>query len=165
MKWQGMAVAAAIVAATALPSASAIAYADPVAPQADSACPLDVANAMTFTPDGQTPLICQPAAGYRWQPLASPFNPSSRWFSYGRELRLHGEGLRNPEIRSGDWMAVPQDADSQCTAEQVAVVYAGVVTPPQVSAGAKGQQLSFQVLPKLFSIKLSGNCLWTKAGA
>ena len=75
---------------------------------------------------------------------------------------MHGEGLRNPEIQKGDWTAVPQDPETQCTAVQVAVVSAGVVSPPQTAQGQPGRPLSLTVVPKLFSITLSGFCLWTK---
>jgi hypothetical protein len=78
-------------------------------------------------------------------------------------LELHGQGRRNPEILSGDWIGYPQDSGSRCSAEQAAVVSAGVVGPPQTSMGGPGQPLQFEVLPVVFSIKLTGNCLWEKA--
>lgn len=79
-------------------------------------------------------------------------------------MTLHGEVLRNPDVASGAWTAIPQDADSQCRVEQRPVVSAGEVGPPQVSESAGGQQLSFRVLPQLFSIEMSGYCLWTRVG-
>ena len=81
------------------------------------------------------------------------------------QLTLRGEGTRNYNLRSGDWIALPQDPDSQCIAEQIAVVSAGVVSSPRVEAGAPGQQLSFRVLPNLFSITMKGYCLWSKVNS
>jgi hypothetical protein len=78
-------------------------------------------------------------------------------------MKLHGEGIRNTNLPSGDWIAVPQDADTQCTAVQVAVVSAGVVGAPQTVTGEKGQPLAFKVPPRLFSIQMTGYCLWTTA--
>jgi hypothetical protein len=76
-------------------------------------------------------------------------------------MTLHGEGLRNPSVASGEWMATPQDAGTQCRAVQRAVVEAGVVGPPQIAEGTEGQPLSLHVVPQLYSIELSGYCLWT----
>lgn len=151
--------------ATALLSTPAAAHADPVVPQPDNACAASLANAMTQLPDGKTDLVCldQPNGGYQWKVFTSDYPSSSRWLTYGPELKLHGEGMRNAEIRSGDWIATPQDPETQCTAEQIAVVSAGVVGPPQTATGAPGQRLSLQVLPNLFSVDMKGNCLWTKA--
>ncbi|HEY7054090.1 MAG TPA: hypothetical protein VH496_18450 [Mycobacterium sp.] len=80
-------------------------------------------------------------------------------------MKLHGQGLRNPNIMSGDWTATPQRTDSRCRAEQLAVVRAGEVGPPMVREGATGQPLSLQVVPNLFSITMSGYCLWTKVSS
>jgi hypothetical protein len=77
-------------------------------------------------------------------------------------MKLYGEGRRNASIASGDWIASPQEPDSSCRAEQVAVIDAGVVGPPRIDEGAAGQPLSFRVLPNLFSITMSGYCLWAK---
>ena len=147
--------------------AQAISSADPPVPQPESACASNLAGALTRLLDGKTELIClgQPNGGYQWKIDTSDYPSSNRWFTYGPELTLHGEGLRNAEIRSGDWIASPLDPDSQCTAVQIAVVSAGVVGPPQTVAAAPGQQLSFQVLPRLFSIQMKGYCLWTKVGS
>ncbi|HZQ31877.1 MAG TPA: hypothetical protein VFB19_09095 [Mycobacterium sp.] len=119
---------------------------------------------MTWPPNDKLPLVCanQPG-GYRWTALTEPPAPSDRWLSYGPPMRLHGEGLQNPSVTSGNWTATPQDPNSQCRAEQLAVVKAGVVGPPQIAEGEKGKPLSFSVVPKLFSIAMSGYCLWTKA--
>ena len=165
MKKVALAVMAVAANACAGVAAPPVTHADSVVPQANSPCSTDFANAMAWPPGEQTPLACvaQPNSGFQWQPVANPFPPSNRWLTYGPDLKLHGEGLRNPEIQKGNWTAVPLDPDSQCRAEQIAVVSAGVVSPPQVSEGAKGQPLSFQVVPKLFSIQMTGKCLWTKA--
>ena len=118
---------------------------------------------MTWPPNAKMPLVCvnQPN-GYQWQTVTSPQPPNDRWLSYGPPMTLHGEGMRNPSVKSGDWTATPQDSNSQCRAQQQAVVSAGVVGPPQTAEGKAGQPLSFQVVQKLFSIEMSGYCLWTR---
>jgi len=122
---------------------------------------------MTVLPNSRDFLVCQgqPNATYSWAPVTTPFPPNGKWLSYGPEITLHGEGFRNPNLSSGDWTAIPQDPATACSAEQVTVVRAGVLAPPQVSGAGPGEQLSFQVLPKLFTIALTGNCLWTTTSA
>ena len=119
---------------------------------------------MTQLPDQKINLVCQQQANedYQWGIVTSDYPSSDRWLTYGPQLTLRGEGTRNYNLPSGDWIALPQDPDSQCIEEQVVVVRAGVVSSPQVAAGATGQQLSFRVLPNLFSIMMKGYCLWTK---
>jgi hypothetical protein len=117
---------------------------------------------MTWPPDDSVPLEC---LNSQWQAVTTPQPPSDRWLSFGPAMTLHGQGMRNPNVTSGAWTATPQDADSRCRAEQQAVVSAGEVGPPQVAKSPKGQPLSFQLLPQLFSIKMSGYCLWTRAGS
>ena len=122
---------------------------------------------MTGLPDQKINLVCRQQANenYRWTIVTSDYPSSDRWLTYGPQLTLRGEGTRNYNLRSGDWIALPQDADSQCIEEQIAVVSAGVVSSPQVEAGAAGQQLSFRVLPDLFSIMMKGYCLWRKVSS
>jgi len=75
------------------------------------------------------------------------------------------EGLRNAVIRSGDWTAVPLDPDGSCRAEQYAVIPGTpTVGPPRIDRSAAGRPLSFEVVPKLFSIQMSGYCSWTRVG-
>jgi hypothetical protein len=122
---------------------------------------------MTRLPDPKINLVCQQQANedYQWTIVTSDYPSSDRWLTYGPQLTLRGEGTRNYNLRSGDWIALPQDPDSQCIEEQIAVVSAGVVSSPQVEAGATGQQLSFRVLPNLFSIMMKGYCLWRKVNS
>ena len=112
-------------------------------------------------------LTCQqqPNEDYRWTTVTSDYPSSDRWLTYGPELTLRGEGTRNHDLRSGDWIAVPQDPEGQCFEEQITVVSAGVVSSPQAAAGQAGQQLSFRVLPNLFSIMMRGYCLWSRVGS
>jgi len=155
-------VLATLAEALAVLSAPTAAYADPVVPQPDTPCSPNLANAMTWLPEQKINLVCvqQPNDRYQWKIVTSDYPSSDRWLTYGPPLTLRGEGTRNYNLRSGDWIALPQDPDSQCIAEQIAVVSAGVVSSPQVEAGATGQQLSFRVLPNLFSIMMKGYCLW-----
>lgn len=152
-----------VVAAAAL-SFSAPARADDPVPQAGAPCPQTFANVMTQLPGRQDFLVCQPVpdrAG-NWTPVDTPFDPSSRWLSYGPEITLHGQGFRNPNLRSGNWTASPLDPATVCSADQVTVIGPGELAPLVHSQGQPGQPLQLEVLPKLFTIALSGNCLWSE---
>jgi hypothetical protein len=116
---------------------------------------------MTFPAGGTSPLEC---LDDRWQDVTAPQPPNDRWLSFGPPIALHGEGLRNPDVAAGTWTAVPQDANTSCRAEQRAVVEAGVVGPPQVAESPVSQSLTFRVVAQLFSIEMSGYCLWTRIG-
>lgn len=165
------------VAATAMAAAVTVlplvaptdALAEPVVPQAGTPCAQNLDGALTqllnYTARVTTYLQCknQPAAGYQWQVFDSPYPKSDKWLSFGPKLILHGEGQANREIDSGDWVGTPQDATSQCKAEQVAVVSVGTVGAPQVSTSEPGQPLKLTLQPLLFTVELSGNCLWEKA--
>jgi hypothetical protein len=160
----GVGVAALVCAAAVLLVAPTPGHAQPAAPHADQPCALAVSGALTRSPDGETLLQChdEPGSGYRWKRFTAVYPSSDRWLTYGPELTLHGQGRRNPEIMSGDWVAYPQDPDSRCRAEQVAVVGAGEVGAPEVTTGEPGQPLAFRVPPTLFSVELAGHCLWRK---
>jgi hypothetical protein len=151
-----MAVTAIVGAATMLtvPRAGA----DDVAPQPGSPCAESLADALTQLPD-RAFLVC---SGGSWESFTGPYPSSDRWFSYGPPLTLHGQGLRNPEILSGNWTATPQHSDSTCSAQQAAVISAGEVGPPRTSTGEQGRPLDFDVLPVVFSIELTGDCLWER---
>jgi hypothetical protein len=151
--------ASAAAALALLFSPSAVAIADPVAPQADTQCPSNFADVMTWPPDAKMPLVCQDG---QWQAVTTPQPPSDRWLSYGPEMTLHGEGRRNPSVRSGAWTGTPQDSTSQCRAEQSTVVSPGVLSPPQIAEGQPGQQVEFEMPPRLFDLQLSGYCLWER---
>lgn len=155
------------VAAGSLTISPACAHAEPIAapvvPQAEAPCSEKLAGALTRLPDGQTLLECRSVpAGYQWEAFTGPYPASERWHSYGPELTLQGQGRRNPEIMSGEWIGSPLDAGSQCGAEQAAIVGAGPVGPPQISSGEVGQPLEFEVLPAVVSITMTGYCLWQK---
>lgn len=140
----------------------AAASADPAKPQPGTPCASELSGTMTWPRDAQVPMEC---LDNQWQAVTTPQPPNDRWLSFGPTMTLHGQGMRNPNVAPGAWTATPQDADSQCRAEQQAVVSAGEVGPPQVAESPKGQPLSFQLLPQLFSIEMSGQCLWTRAGS
>jgi len=140
-------------------STAPVAAADPAVPQAGTSCSSDLANVMTWPPDATMPLVCLDS---QWQAVTSPPPPNDRWLSVGPVMPLHGQGQRNPSVASGNWTATPQDSVSRCRAEQVTVVSPGVVSPPQSSEGKPGQPLSLQLPPRLFSVELSGYCLWTR---
>ncbi|MCX2932854.1 hypothetical protein ORI20_21505 [Mycobacterium sp. CVI_P3] len=140
------------------------AHADNPVPAAGAPCLSAFANAMTQLPGGRDFLVCQADQDRpgRWAPVDTPFDPADTWLSYGPAITLHGQGFRNPNLRSGQWTAKPLAPDTVCGADQVTVVSAGVLAPLVHSEGPPGEQLQLEVLPKLFTITLSGDCLWTE---
>jgi hypothetical protein len=152
-------VAVAVAMMSAALATAAVASADPPVPQVGTPCAPDLADVMTWPADAKVPLAC---LGGQWQAVMSPPPPNDRWLSVGPVMTLHGQGLRNPSVTSGEWTAVPQDSTSSCRAEQRAVIDAGVVGPPQVAQGQQSRPLSFSVVPQLYSIEMSGYCLWTR---
>ena len=135
----------------------------PPAPQVGSACLAEMDGTMTLLPDGQTYVICeQRLGGYGWAEAPIPFEPADAWLSYGPAISLHGQGMRNPNLTSGDWTATPLDNDTTCRAEEQTVIEAGVLSDPQVFQGEQGRPMGVPMLPKLFYLKISGNCLWSK---
>ena len=149
-----------VLVATGTP---AIAAADPAAPQLGATCRPELADAMTLLPDGQTYAACRESgAGYAWSAVQTPFEPNDSWLSYGPSMTLHGQGMRNPNLSSGQWTATPQDPQTECRAEQRPVVEAGVPGAPAASQSQPGQSLSLRLPSALFSVDLSGNCLWAK---
>ena len=142
----------------------AVARADTPAPQAGGPCSENLADAMTQLPGGSDFLVCQgqPEGPHTWAPAAVPFDPADKWLSYGSGITLHGQGFRNPNLSSGNWRASPLDPDTVCAAEQVTVVSSGVLAPPQGSRGEPGQPLAVDLLPKLFTVTMTGDCLWSR---
>src|SRR5690349_19142611 len=143
-----VAIAAGLAALLTAPVASA----DPPVPQDGTPCPPDLVNAMTWPPGANMPLVCLDG---HWQAVTAPPPPNDRWLSIGPTMTLHGQGQRNPSVTSGEWTATPQDADSQCRAQQRTVVSPGEVSSPEVSEGKPGQSISLQLPPRLFSIEMS----------
>ena len=114
---------------------------------------------MTLLADGQTYAVCQVNT---WVGVQTPFEPNDRWLSYGPVITLHGQGMRNPNLLSGAWTAAALDPEATCRAEEQTVVEAGVLSDPQIFEGSQGASLTVPMLPRLFYVKLSGHCLWTR---
>ena len=142
-------VAVTLTALAAAPTASA-------EPQPGNPCPAP--DALTKLPD-RTVLTC--SAG-TWTVFDGPYPFSETWVSDNAGITLHGQGLRNPEIMSGPWTGTPLDPAAVCGVEQASVVAAGEVGPTRTSAGEPGQPLDFAVQPVVFTITLTGDCLWQK---
>jgi hypothetical protein len=139
------------------------ARADVAPPEVGVPCSPELADAMTLMPDQTTYVACQQAGpGYAWTAAQAPFPPNDKWLSYGPPITLHGQGMRNPNLSSGQWTATPQDPEAVCRVTETTVVEAGVLAPPQVSEGEQGKPLSVEMWPKLFYAELAGNCLWVK---
>ena len=132
--------------------------ADP--PAAGSPCPAQLDGVMTQLPGGADYLACRDRF---WAPVQTPFPPNDAWLSYGPAIILHGQGFRNPNLESGPWTATPLEEGTRCGATQVSVVEAGVLAPPVVAEGDVGRPLDLEVLPRLFTVELTGNCLWAEA--
>ena len=154
---------AAVLAVGALVTAAGGAHAEPAAPQLGDGGSTELSGAMPLLPDGQTYAICQEVIDSAvWADVPTPFDPNDTWFSYGPTITLHGQGMRNPNLRSGEWTATPQDAETTCGVQQRTVIEAGALSAPEVSQGEPGKPFTVQMQPKLFYAELSGNCLWTR---
>jgi len=151
-------VAAVLTAGVVFGAAAPVAVADSSVPTAGAPCSVSLASAYTELPDGRSFLVCQSVpGGYVWQPIVAPFNPSDLWFSYGPDMVLHGQGRRNPEVLAGQWVGTPVDA-GVCAVSQVPVTDAGE-GPAEVTRGEPAAAVTVAV-PVVFSITLSGSCLW-----
>jgi hypothetical protein len=138
-----------------------LATADPAVPKPGTSCAADLDGAMTWPTDAKSPLVC--AAG-SWEPVTDPYPISDRWVSYGRAMTLHGQGRPNPNLLSGDWTATPLSPDSHCAATQLAVSPGSpTVGAPRHDEAPAGQSLALKVVPVLFTIEMSGDCLWQKS--
>lgn len=161
MRRLGAMVPASVTVCLALPFGAVTAVADAPAPQPGTPCATELSGVMTLLSDRHEYLMCQGEPG-SWAEVDLPFPPNDKWLSFGPGITLHGEGMRNPNLESGQWTGTPRDPATTCTANQLTIVRAGVLAPPQVSQGAPGQPLPLQVQPRLFSIELAGDCLWSR---
>jgi hypothetical protein len=139
----------------------------PAPPAVGAACGADLDGALTALPKAADDLSNQQhllACGNgTWQPFDDPYPSSDRWLSTGPELVLHGQGRRNPEVHGGTWTATPQTADTPCGAEIVDVVGAGKTSAPQQLTAEPGQPLTINVSDHMFTVRLTGYCLWRKS--
>ncbi|KAA0090407.1 hypothetical protein CIW49_31855 [Mycolicibacterium sp. P1-18] len=148
-------------AVTLVLSPAAVATADPVAPQADTPCSSEVEGALTWPAGADAPLTCD---GASWRPVTDPYPISDEWVSSGPVMTLHGQGRRNPMLESGRWTATPLTPETACGATQFAVI-SGTPTlgPPQSDRGEPGRPLDLEVVPRLFTVELTGDCLWRRS--
>lgn len=138
-----------------------VANADPVAPQPNASCTAEFKDALTWPAGATAPMVCD---GVNWQPVADPYPMSDEWLSTGPVMTLHGEGRRNPMLESGRWTATPLTPESTCGATQFAVVSGTpTLTPPHSDRGEPGRTLTLEVVPRLFTIELTGDCLWQRS--
>ncbi len=152
-----------LLAGSAALAPVAVADPDSTVPQVGSPCTADLADAMTLLPDGTTYVVCGlSAGGYSWAPVQTPFPPNDEWLSYGPPITLHGQGMRNPNLSSGQWTATPRDPQTRCLVTQTTVVEAGVLAAPEATEGEQGVPLRVEMKPALFYAELGGNCLWRK---
>lgn len=162
--------AAALTAAAVI--ASACAHAEPQppppgpsetsAPTADASCTQSGAlatNGEAITGNNLHLLQCTNGT---WQQFDDPYPSSDLWLTTGPELMLHGQGRRNPEVKAGPWTATPQTTEAKCGAEVVDVLGAGETSEPRMFSADAGQPLSFEISDHLFTVKLSGYCLWQR---
>lgn len=151
------------VAAVGAIAPTAPAHADAAPPELGAGCAAELADTMTLLPDQITYAACrQDGVGFAWTPVQTPFPPNDKWLSYGPSITLHGQGMRNPNLSSGQWTATPQNPESTCKATETTVVEAGVLAEPRVFEGEQGKPLTLEMLPQLFYAELAGDCLWVK---
>ena len=160
MRFRSLAYSVLAVGALA-PSTPALADAAP--PAAGSGCPADLTGVMTLLPDQTTYAVCgQAGPAYTWTIVQTPFAPNDKWLSYGPAITLHGQGMRNPNLSAGRWIAAPRTAEATCRATQTSVVEAGVLAAPQVFEGNPGYPLTLELPATVFYVDLAGECLWSR---
>lgn len=137
-----------------------VACADPAPPPETDQCTADLEGAKTRMPGADGPSVCR---GGAWQGVTGPQPPADRWVSLASPLKLHGQGMRNPDMAAGKWTATPRDSSTRCRAQQQVVVSPGELSTPSTVEGSPGQPLQFDVPPRMFLIELSGDCLWTRS--
>lgn len=139
--------------------------AETTAPQPDSSCTESLSGALTPADPAQTGnnrLLLQCDDG-SWHRFTDPYPSSDRWLSTGPALILHGQGRRNPEAEGGTWTASAQTAEARCSVEVVDVLGAGKTSEPEMFSAEPGQSLTFEVSDHMFTVKLSGYCLWARS--
>ncbi len=115
---------------------------------------------MTQLPGTDTLSVCR---GSAWQDVTGPQPPAGRWVGQASPLKLHGQGMRNPDMAAGRWVGTPRDSSTACRAQQQVVVSPGELSTPTAVEGNPGQPLQFDVPPRMFLIELSGDCVWTRS--
>lgn len=153
MRRQAVAAAAALAALVSAP----IAVAEPSAPQPGSPCDAALVGGLTTTADAT--LECAPQG---WRAVSTPTPSSDTWVSLGPPVKVHGNGLRNPQLQSGEWTGTPLDPGTRCTVQQVPVLRGVGAGPPEDLEGERGQPLSFTTPELVFSIEFGGACLWQR---
>jgi hypothetical protein len=143
-----------------LTASAPVATAEPADPRPGTPCGAAVDGAMTWLPGEGAPLVC---TDDQWQAVTTPYPSSDRWLSYGPALTLHGGARQNPALEPGQWTATPLAPDGRCRAEQVSVTYGRVDGPPRVDESDPGRPLSLEVIPRLLTIEMSGDCLWQRS--
>lgn len=146
-----------LVALTSAP----VACAEPGPPPASDQCTADLEGAMTRMPDADTLSVCR---GGAWQAVATPQPPADRWVSFASPppLKLHGQGMRNPDMAAGEWTGAPRNSTTRCRARQQVVVSPGELSAPASVEGEPGQPVRLEVSPRMFLIELSGDCVWAR---
>ncbi|KUH99427.1 hypothetical protein AU190_01075 [Mycolicibacterium acapulense] len=137
-----------------------IACADPAPPPQTGQCTAELEGAMTHLPGADTLSVCR---GGAWQGVRGPQPPADRWVSVTSPLKLHGQGMRNPDMAAGNWTGTPRDSSTRCRAQQQIVVSPGELSAPSIVEGDAGQPLQFDVPARMFLIELSGDCVWTRS--
>lgn len=96
-----------------------------------------------------------------WTTFRAEYPSSDRWLSTGAAITLHGQGVRNAELFSGHWTGTPQSEDATCGVEYVDATGGQLADPKTVDADP-GRPVEFDASPYLFTVTLSGYCLWER---
>lgn len=161
------AVCAAMVSAAGCATAGPAPQIEPGPTQLGAPCDQRFDGALAALPaaadgpaDSRELIVCQSGS---WQQFTDPYPSPQRWISSDNALLLHGQGVRNPEFRSGTWTATPLNADAECRVEAFEPMHAGVQPPPQIVTAGAGQQFRFEASTRLATVTLAGNCLWERS--
>lgn len=133
------------------------------APALDASCAENLDGAVTELPgqaeDGRRNFIeCRSGS---WQAFTAEYPSSDRWLSNDTGLELHGQGVRNAEMFAGTWTGTPQTPDTVC-ATKYSDATGGKIADPVTATADPGQPVSFEASDWLFSVTLTGDCLWQR---
>lgn len=137
----------------------------PSTPQQGAACAADLGGALTALPsqpgDPQNRKNLLECSDGSWQTYTAEYPSADRWLSTGPDLVLHGQGVRNAELFAGQWTGTPQTSADVCRAQYVDASN-GKMSEPHTVTAEPGRPVEFDASTQLFTVTLSGHCLWQR---
>ena len=128
-------------------------------PATDTSCTPELEGVMSKRATSDVAMLCKDRMWWP-QPVDAP--PSDRWVTFGPTLTMRGQGLPNPNVVQGSWLATPIGPWTRCRSMQQSGVAPGAISPPLEDQGPPNQPMLFQIDPNMVSTQFSGYCLWVR---